>query len=307
MVSDFDESGTCLIELQRHIYNLYFFFEGNFLFSRSIPLADLPIDSPDNLQAITYELNQSQYLFSQRAKAEVNNLYLISSDKLDVAGLSEALGKEVNDLSCSFNGLRGTPASGESLDLVASFILLESILNFQFLFVSHKKLKIELEWRPVQSAGMAIALFLCLLLGSESVLLHKWSHQNEISSAVNGGGVLTGNTKHKIRQYNQALDILIEDAVRRSPREIIAKLAESLPPDIRMQELFLETETDPALDFKGVIRALGSDHIKASLSVLIANLNRNLHLRKAMTIPDIDIELDPNKQGHLLKFRVELQ
>ncbi|MEX1350797.1 MAG: hypothetical protein AB1Z31_24020, partial [Desulfobacterales bacterium] len=93
-MADFEDGGKCFIELLHNIYHLYFFFEGNFLFSRSIPLADLPADSPDNLQAITYELNQSLYLFSQRAKAEVNNLYLLSSETVTVGGLSEALGRD---------------------------------------------------------------------------------------------------------------------------------------------------------------------------------------------------------------------
>jgi hypothetical protein len=52
---------------------------------------------------------------------------------------------------------------------------------------------------------------------------------------------------------------------------------------------------------------LGPEHIKASLSDLVANLNQNLHLRRAIAIPDIDIELDSNKQSYFLKFRMELQ
>jgi hypothetical protein len=108
-ISDFNDGGKCFIELQHNIYHLYFFFEGNFLFSRNIPLADLPIDSPDNLQAITYELNQSLYLFSQRAKAEVENIYLLSSETVPVGGLSEALGREIDDLSFLLDELRGPP------------------------------------------------------------------------------------------------------------------------------------------------------------------------------------------------------
>ena len=73
-----------------------------------------------------------------------------------------------------------------------------------------------------------------------------------------------------------------------------------------MQEIFLKTETDTALDFKGVAKALGSDRLKGSLSALIANLNQNLHPRKPLVMPDIDIEFDKNKQSYFIKFRVEL-
>ena len=304
-IPDFNDGGKCLIELLPNIYHLYFFFEGNFLFSRSIPLADLAIDSSDNLQAITYELNQSLYLFSQRAKAEVNKLYLVSSESSAVGGLSEALGREINDLSFLFSQPRGTHPSHASTDLIDSFVLFNFLLKYQFLFVSHKKLKKELEWKPIQSVGTAVAILLCILLGLESIFLHKWSYKNQLP-AINGEGAFPEKTKRIIRQYNEALDILIEDAQRRSPKEVIAKVAESLPSEIRMQEIFLKTETDPALDFKGVAIALGSNRIKGSLSVLIANLNKNLHPRKALVMSDIDIEFDKEKQSYFIKFRVGL-
>ena len=302
---DFDDGGKCFIELLHNIYHLYFFFEGNFLFSRSIPLADLPADSPDNLQAITYELNQSLYLFSQRAKAEVNKLYLLSSETVTAGALSEALDRDVNDLSFLFAKFQGSRNSNESADPIDGFVLSRNLLKNQFLFVSHKKLKKELEWRPVQTAGMAIAIALSLLLGLESIFLHKWSHQVQ-ASVINANDSLIGKTKQRIRQYNEALDVMIEDAERHSPKEIIAKIAGSLPREIRMQEIFLNTETDPAVDFIGVSKAIGSDPLKRSLSVLIENLNQNLHPRRALAIPDIDIELNKNKQSYLIKFRVEL-
>ena len=304
-ISDFNDGGKCLIELLPNIYHLYFFFEGNFLFSRSIPLAGLAIDSSDNLQAITYELNQSLYLFSQRAKAEVNKLYLVSSETLAVGGLAEALGREINDLSFLFNELRGTHTINASSDPIDSFVLFNFLLKYQFLFVSHKKLKKELEWRPIQSMGMAVAILLCILLGLESIFLHKWSYENQLP-VIHGEGAFPAKTKQRIRQYNEALDVLIEDAQRRSPEDVIAKIAESLPFEIRMQEIFLKTETDPALDFKGVARALGSNRIKRSLSVLIANLNKNLHPRKALVISDIDIEFDKEKKSYFIKFSVGL-
>lgn len=305
-ISDFNDGGKCFIELQHNIYHLYFFFEGNFLFSRNIPLADLPIDSPDNLQAITYELNQSLYLFSQRAKAEVEKIYLLSSETVPVGGLSEALGREIDDLSFLLNELRGPPTGSAANDPLDGFVLFHFLLKNQFQFVSHKKLKKEIEWRPVQSVGMAVALSLFFLLGLESIFLHKLSHQNQIP-ANKSADAFTGKTKQKIRQYNEALDILIQDAARHSPKEVIAKIAESLPPDIRMKAIFLKTETDPAVDFKGVAKAIGSDRLKESLTVLVANLNQNIHPRRALVLPDIDIELDKNQQSYLIKFRVELQ
>jgi len=73
-----------------------------------------------------------------------------------------------------------------------------------------------------------------------------------------------------------------------------------------MREIFLKIGTVPELEFKGAAKVLGSELLKGSLSVLIANLNKNLHPRRALAISDIDIELDKNKQSYHIKFKVEL-
>jgi hypothetical protein len=261
-------------------------------------------ESPENLQAITYELNQSLYLFSQKAKAEVDKIYLASSQKLNINKLSEALGRDIEDLSSLFGKIE-VPHISESTDPKDVAALSHYLLKNQFLFISHKDLKKELEWRPVQTVGTAMALLLCFLLGAESIYLHNLSRQNQIS-AVHRGNVDTENTKRKIRQYNEALDTLIEEAERRRPKDVMAKLARSLPIQFRMQKIFLKIETVPAVEFSGITKVLGPERLKESLSVLVANLNRNLHPRRPLTIPDIDIELDKNKQNYLIKFKVEL-
>ena len=142
------------------------------------------------------------------------------------------------------------------------------------------------------------------MLGLESFFLHKWSHHSQVST-MNKQGVFAGQTKQRIRKYNEALDILIEETERHLPKDIIAKIAGSLPLEIRMREIFLKTETDPAIDFKGVAEGMESDRLKGSLSILIANLNRNLHPRKVLTMPDIDIEFDKNRQRYFINFKVE--
>ena len=306
IMPDFDNGGKCFIELLPSIYHLYFFFEGNFLFSRSIPLADSAIDTPENLQAIAYELNQSLYLFSQRAKEEVNKLYLLLSQKLPVGVLSDALGREINDLSSAFNAPRSPQHGDASVYPTCGFGRpLHILLRTQFLSLSHRKLKSAMEWKPVQSVGTAIALLLCLLLGAESFFLYRWSDQYKMPAAK-GDGAFTGQTKQKILQYNDALDILIDDAARHSPRQIIAAIAKSLPQEIGMQQLFLKAEADAAVEFKGIFNASGPGSLKSSLTNMIADLNQNLHPRNGLAIPDIDIEFDKNKQSYLIKFRVEL-
>jgi hypothetical protein len=304
-VSDFNNGGKCFIELQHNIYNLYFFFEGNFLFSRGIPLSDLSIDTYDKFQAITYELNQSLYLFSQRAKAEVDQLYLLSFETGSIDGLAEALDREIHDLNYLLDGVRGTLSKysiSAPLDYLIDF---QFILQRKFLTVSHRKLKKELEWRPVQFAGLAIGVLLIILLGMESLFLYNWSYQDQ-PPRIGGKGVFTGETSQRIWQYNEAIDFLIYNAERHSPREVIVKIAKSLPSEVHIQEIFLKNESDPSIDFKGTVKDLGADRLKKSLSVLIANLNKDLQPRKALTMSSLDFELDNNKKIYFIKFTVEL-
>jgi hypothetical protein len=68
----------------------------------------------------------------------------------------------------------------------------------------------------------------------------------------------------------------------------------------------LKNESDPSIDFKGTVKDLGADRLKKSLSVLIANLNKDLQPRKALTMSSLDFELDNNKKIYFIKFTVEL-
>lgn len=304
-ISDFNKSGSCFIQLLPNIYHLYFYFEGNFLFSRSIPVTDVQTCTSDNIEAITYELNQSLYLFSQRAKAEAEKLYILSFESESITHLSEALGREITDLSSVLNDPRDMCVADAPSEPMGYHLLFPLLLKKNFLVVSHKKLKKELAWKPVQSAGMIIGLLLFLLLGLESIFLYKFSYQNQAPS-IGGSPLFSWETNQKIRQYNEALDVFLEEAKRHSPKEVLAKVAGSLPLDVQMQELVFESETNPGVKFKGLLKNLGPDYLKKSLSVLITNFNKNLQPSKALTMADIDFDLDKNKQNYFIIFRVEL-
>ena len=167
-ISDFNKGGKCFIQQLPDIYHLYFFFEGNFLFSRSIPLNDVLGDASDNLQTITYELNQSLYLFSQRAKSEVDQLYLLPCESQSTQELSEALGREIIELSTVSEGSQTWYAPEVSSETQAHLSAIHWRSQSEYLFLSHRKLQKELEWKSVQAVGMVIGLFLILLLGLES-------------------------------------------------------------------------------------------------------------------------------------------
>ena len=309
-ILDFDNGGKGFVQLLPKIGLLYFFFAGNFLFSRSIPLVGSQSLSSDNYNAIAYELNQSFYLFSQKAKTEIDKIFLVSHEKDCGQALSEVLGREIHDLNYVIDGSKALQGSANATGAIGFLSPSDIVPGKNFLSLCHRVLKKELEWKPVQFAGIAVGLILFLLLGLETIVLHKWSHQILLPKST-GGNSLTAEESHKIQQYNEALDAIHNQMERRSPQEVLRKIALTLPPNVRIQEIVLETEDNPGVDLKGVIRADDPEHFKACLSTLIANINENFQGGRMMTVSDIDFEVNQNQPGqggqdYSIKFRLDL-
>ena len=53
----------------------------------------------DQLETLTYETNQSLYLFSQKAKAEIDRIYTASFGYVEAEQLAESLGKQVEEVA----------------------------------------------------------------------------------------------------------------------------------------------------------------------------------------------------------------
>jgi len=309
-IPGFDNGGKGFVQLLPKISLLYFFFAGNFLFSRSIPLVGSQSLSSDNYNAIAYELNQSLYLFSQKAKTEIDKIFLVSHEKDCGQALSEVLGREIHDLNYVIDSSKALQGSANATGAIGFLSPSDIVPGKNFLSLCHRVLKKELEWKPVQFAGIAVGLILFLLLGLETIVLHKWSHQILLPKST-GGNRLTAEESHKIQQYNEALDAIHNQMERRSPQEVLRKIALTLPPNVRIQEIVLETEDNPGVDLKGVIRAYDPEHFKACLSTLIANMNENFQGGRMMTVSDIDFEVNQNQPGqggqdYSIKFRLDL-
>ena len=117
MAPDFHEGGKGLIHPISSECFLYFFSQGHYLFSRNIAIPDPQHGQSDIFSILTYEINQSIYLFSQKAKAEIDQLYLVSSTKGDVLELSTILGRDVKELNPLDEGSQVPPRLANTLVL----------------------------------------------------------------------------------------------------------------------------------------------------------------------------------------------
>jgi len=298
IVPGFDKGGKALVHLLSSDCFLYFFFQGNFLFSRSISLPDSPEESSDRFNTLSYEINQSSYLFSQEVKSEIDQIYLLSSGEDDVQELSEILGREVKDLKDTIDGSPIGSTIAERLGPAGYFGPSDLSRASKFPSISHKLERKELEWKPIQMAGIVVGLILLLLLIGERFLLWKWSHS--VQSYLTEKGVVTRTEpREALHRYNQALDLLLKETRRPSIRKTIVNVFRSLPDDVWIKEMAIELETNPRVDIQGVIKASGPDQFRSSLSVFLENLNKYFQGARSLRIRDIDFETtSSNEKGY---------
>ena len=113
MVPELANSGSVLIQKLSSASYLYFYHKGEFLFSRNIQFSDSGEGDSEALNALTYEINQSFYLFSQKKKAELEHIFIHSSRKEDAAELAESLGREVHSLEIGDEEISAQEITGQ--------------------------------------------------------------------------------------------------------------------------------------------------------------------------------------------------
>ena len=293
---DFHNGGKCLIHLTTEDGLLYFFFRGFFLFSRSITFPNPQIESSEKLNTLTYEINQSLYLFSQKAKADIDRVYIASSREDDAPELSDMLGREVKPLGGLDENRPKEPVIAKDIGSVSHFKERDLSPSSKFLSILHQLQRKELEWRPVQHTGIAVGFILLLLFGVESLFLWQWSKPNLVPMAK--AGMMAGaDPKHTLQQYNEALDSLIRESERPSPKGTIMKVIGSLPDHFLIKEMTIDVEGKPAVHIKGVVKVAGPDKLRDSLSYLLVKVKKYFQGARSIGIQDIDVEID--KTSHI--------
>ena len=107
---DFGSQAILLVQLEAAEGRLYFYHRGHYVFSRSVSLPD----TEERAAVLIYEINQSLYLFSQKAKCEPDRLLLQADEPAWAQALHEALGREVTVLPRAAGERGGSPAAAPS-------------------------------------------------------------------------------------------------------------------------------------------------------------------------------------------------
>jgi hypothetical protein len=304
IIPDFHNGGKGIIHMLSKECFLYFFFQGFFLFSRGITFPNTQMESSEKLNTLTHEINQSLYLFSQKAKAGIDQVYMASSAQGDAQGLSDMLGREVKELAAPDKSQSKDPVIARRFGAMARFRWSDLSPSKKLLSILHQLQRKELEWKPVQTVGIAVGLILFLFFSAESFFLWKWSQQSLVPMAK--AGIMAGeNPKSTIQQYSEALDFLIRESDRPSPQVAIVNVFRSLPDNFLIKEMTIEVEESPAVHIKGVVTASGPDKLRASISYLLVNLKKYFQGTRSLGLQDIDFEIDKYsniKQGYQTYF-----
>jgi len=296
VLPDFNKGGRALVHMLSEECFFYLFDKGSFLFSRNITFPEGLIDSSEKISTLTYEINQSLYLFSQKAKAEIDRIYLLSSSSADDARkLSEQFGPEVK---IEISGLEGAdisqPVTAGYPAPVQGLTLGDLHPSNNFIAFSHKRMKKEQEWKSVQTTGIVAGLILLLLLLGEWFTLRNWSDMTPFVR-VQAGTLANLEPKQVLQTYGTALESLFRENLRPSSEAAIINLARSLPGNVSVKEVTIEVEPAPSMNLKGMVKASGPDQFKETLSILLENLKTYFQGSRSIGIQDVDFEVEESR------------
>ncbi len=269
------DSGGGLIQKLSSASYLYFYHKGQFLFSRSIQFSDSAGGDTEALDALTYEINQSFYLFSQKEKAELEHIFIHSTRKEDAVELTESLGREVHSLDIGDGDDASSQAKSEILGPCGAFTPKDLSPARRYPAVAQRDHARDREWRPVQVAGVIVGILLFLLLGGEHFFLLKWSQQ--APGRETSGIMASQSSREIIQQYNEALDLILQETRRPSSWKTMLDLAGCLPENVRIKNMNLLVANNPTLSLTCVIRAENTAEFRSSLSMLLENIGKYLY------------------------------
>lgn len=310
-VASFKQTNAALVHILAEECYLYFFRAGIFLFSRSLQLPSDAADPSDRYGALTYEINQSVYLFSQKAKQDIAVFYVVVGDpSQDIPTMADLLARELQPLAFAAerffsNGIQQLPG------VVQPFERSDLLPSAALPGFSHKMLRKALAWNPVQNFALVVGGVLLLIVGMEALYIHRWEQRHRADLRRHSAA---GAVPHRqiLTQYNDALDLLLTAARRPVPTEVILKLAEALPENVRFKEIDILLEDPPQLALRGVLRADDPEALRSALMRLLQNLGRHFPASRSVKIPDIEfgtaadgVQLFENE--YLFSFSFELK
>jgi hypothetical protein len=309
-VPGFESGGKGLVDLQSSECSLYFYFRGLFVFSRKLSLPDIPLQRDEKHTILGHEIDQSCYLFSQKAKCEIGELYLADSAGGHGAALSARMGDKIRPLPLLETGIPDDSSKSELPEPLGRLDIWNLLASKGLMTLTHRLFKREREWKPIQEAGIFIGFLLLIFLCIEMIVIRNWQSSDMIHAGEYNGFEGKSSTR-VLREYSDVLDMLIAEKQRPSPETAIAEIMKLLPESVALEELVVDLESDPVLHFAGRIDAPDYDRFRASLGTFLSNLHIRFPGSRSIGMDDIDFQMsrdavDLQRKIYRISFRFSL-
>lgn len=302
--ADFNALGTLLIHHTGTECQLYFYHQGKYLFSRSVILGD----TADGIDALVFEINQSLYMFSQKAKSELDKVYAVCDAPQYYARLSETLGREVMDISL----LSGSRAEGGDIPGIEPLNDLlqwsRSHRNAAFFSIIERPMKQALVWWPVQMTGIVLGLVLLFVLVGENLFLHSLRNEEnlelqaiEATTAGHARGIM-------LAQQVDAVAQVLDMAARTRCIDAVFRLPGAFPAPVQLKELDLDMASPKTVKLAAMVQARDHRELVMLLTRLVTQVKDAFENAQAFSLRDIDIRRDPSvRQGSADSYRIAFQ
>ena len=215
---------------------LYFYNMGQFLFSRHIQLPETEHGSPEIYNLLNYEINQSFYLYSQKSKRSVDSLIMLAEDPEATGKLAELLGREVQEMPPSLPGAVLIDET-ENFAVCRGFSTLD-LKNHSQPGISYKPLRREMAWRPVQWAGVAIGIFLIILLAVEAGYLNFFQKNIQQQQSAILASSSTLQPKQVLNDLTQILNEITAELGRPSGSGVMMRTLLAMPATVSLQKIY---------------------------------------------------------------------
>lgn len=309
-IDGFSDRGIGFVHVTAGNCFLYFYYLGQFLFSRRIQIPDTGDDAGDVYNLLNYEINQSFYLYSQKTKSSVEALFVLAPDPEAAQQLSDLLGKEVKGLPQLLQDADLKDQTGNFPSACRGFSILDLTKHNQPA-ISYKPLQKELTWWPVQRTGIAVGLLLVVLLAFETGYLHFRSNavarrmvQIE-STAAEPPELVLG-------ELSLVLDEITGELARPSGSGTVLRTLLAMPAAVSLKKLSLDASATRYLKIEAIIDADHPEAFKAILTAFLDRINDRFNLvQRPLKENDVTIRLE-RKDGdernplYLIHFGFEI-
>jgi hypothetical protein len=274
-VPDFFRQAALLVHSLRGQAFLYFFCEGDFLFSRRVALPE------GNSEALVFEINQSLYLYSQKTKKELGRIYLVAEDAAGTGFLGQTFGRPVQVLECESSAA----ALNEEIEFLQGLLTRDGIaFPDDEHGITHRRIQKQMRWRPFQWAGILVGACLLAVLAVET----HWIAQ---SRDLKAAGPAPAHSDARLQELESALDELIASTNRPSSAFVAARLAASLPEAMRLSQVKIDIDA-PLLELSATVQAEGVDGVREMLKRFAAELSTRLRLPRPIRLEDFSFQTD---------------